>query len=1188
MNLRELYSGENAPFEGDMTLWLRSLPEGAVATRAAITLQPVAPPGGSLFRETIRFSGSQGDLGATKTPETPGNEYVEVDFHARRTLLRAVGTGTNLSLQVDMGGAFIGVAADGTFLANGASPWTVNLTAAGDNLPALTVSRFRLTELVTGSGTLDLSQVDFRSVPSNLQIRLGQMAPFWVRLGDLTRSETTPDFSEVLNFFLADAEVENGFYQLPLVIHSDTLARLKITLGITYVIEQPVLPPHLSEANLAYDFSTLPGEAESLLKVKLPRGAVPVEGRTRAAIRGTFEPSRLALGEPGPTAAAGTVTVSAGCSLAQAVAAEKEIALSGIDLPLANTRSGLAGLNVSLVKDADGKPSGEVLTSAEVEVGKALPDGTVWGSATLAERFRILPGVRHWLVLQSRSGEAWWSVAAGKAGDPALQCSRDGGLSWRAAGGTALKPPLAALFRLRHVPDRFTLPVQLQIGSGPGAVRRRLDEFAPAERIEFSFDFAGKLGEHMRQPENAPLCQGDSPLRNADFALPRPRDATRRLFGFDSASSWQVTSAIDLSRGINLSQERYVVLSVDGSSPRRIDCAGADPARTSPEEIVAAINRGAGAEIAGLTGGMYTSATSSLRLVSPHGNAGTITLHPWCGTGLPECWEGTADRMHRIKRNRLNEAVEGFALLLADGSLVARGFAPADVEGPTLRLACFSGHSPPASAEPGAVLRQGFAASSRCGYVMNLVHRILAAVKVEGRDACSPEALPPPSWEMEWFDAAGASLRVDGANLEVVVAEKSKIRTSSPEIRLTPPENVAQAELRILHPASARYGVLIEGLGLTATVEAARNGGFSRWEEVAGQNVPADWSVASGWTERGYGGGVLLRGDGPEDAVLVQEAAVTAETEYLIRVRALPSAPVAETDNLSPAARARLELNWLQGRTPVGEAVLLPLDGAGFPAKGWRGSAPAGADGAELRLVQPQGTGQLAVEEVLFEKLDLVQVPLTFLGESPGQLKVGDLRVAWDLPAVQTASRSTAVRAMALKQARTAAEPAMLVTPATSVELAMSVMPAMSIVPAVAPLADQPTIVISGIGKYFSEALARRGIRTVGQLAACEIQDIEGISPARLMEMRASAELALDCALRMSCSAALADRPVREVLGGSPAELARLGGQPLEEIRQLQKILRAQYHLLDNEALERMTLKDLASGRPNESNESPE
>lgn len=1156
MNLTEVYAGENEPFEGDLTLWLRALPEGASATRATLTLKPVAAAGGTLFRESIRFGGSQGELGATLTT---GGNFLEVDFHARRTLLRAAGAGNNPTLQVDMGGAFIGVAADGTFIANGATPWAVDLTAAANNLPALTVGRFRLTEPGAGSGTLNLNQVDIRSVPSNLQVRLGQMAPFWVRLGDLTQTETSPDFSEVLNFFLTGSESENGFFQLPLVIHSDTLARLEITLDIAYVIEQAVVPPHLSEVNLPYDYSTLPGAEENLLTARLPRGAVPVKGRTGAEIRGTFEPSRLALGEPGETPAAGTVAVSPQCSLAQPVAADREISLSGIDLPLAKTKPGLAGLNVSLVEDADGKPSGEVLASAEVRVGKPLPDGTVWGSATLPERFRILPGVRHWLVLQSRDGGAYWSVAAGSADQPSLQCSRDGGLSWRAAGGAQLKPPLAALFRLRHLPERFTLPVQLQIGKGAGAVRRRLDEYAPAGKVEFSFDFADKLAEHLQQPGGVPPCDGSPVLCNPDFALPRPQDATRRLFGRDAANDWEVTSTVDLSRGINLSHERFIVLSVDGSPPRRIDCAGADPARTRVAEIIAAINRAAGAEVAGLSAALTTAATTTggaLRLVSPQGDAGTITLHPWCELGLPECWEGTGARIHRLRRGRLRDEGQGFALMLADGALVERGLTIGER---TLRLPCYAATNQSLPAEGGAVLRQRFPVSPQCSYLLSLSHQIYPAAASAGQHACRPEALEAPSWEIEWFDAGGASLQTRSTHLEVASPEKGKLVDQPEEIRLVPPENAAEAELRILHPAAAGYGVAIGDLSLTATAQAVRNGDFSRWEEVAGQNVPAGWMVESGWTEKTFGGGVLLRGDGPEDTILVQQAEVSAEVEYLLRVRAVSASPVAQADNLAQDARARLELSWWQGDTPVGDSVTLTLDDRAFPSRGWRGASVQGADRAELRLIQPQGEASLAVKEARFEKLDLAEVPLTFLGESPGQLKVSDLRVAYDLPAVESRPRAALqTRALALTQARDS------VVPAAAAAVALT---------------DQPTTVISGVGKRYSEVLARRGIRTVGQLAAFEEENIEGIHSTRLLELRAAAELALAYVAQTTYSAALAARPLNELIAGKPSELARLSGQPLDQVRQLQHNLRAQHYLLDNKALEKMTLGNLAAAR---------
>jgi hypothetical protein len=180
-----------------------------------------------------------------------------------------------------------------------------------------------------------------------------------------------------------------------------------------------------------------------------------------------------------------------------------------------------------------------------------------------------------------------------------------------------------------------------------------------------------------------------------------------------------------------------------------------------------------------------------------------------------------------------------------------------------------------------------------------------------------------------------------------------------------------------------------------------------------------DWTVESGWTEKTLGGGVRLRGDGPEDTVLMQEAEVIAETEYCLQVKAVHSPAASDADNLSTDARSRLELNWLQDGTQVGEVVVLPLDRRAFPTRAWRGTAPAGAKRAQLRLLQPQGEGQLEVEEIRLEKLDLIEVPLTFLGESPGQLKVRDLRVTYDLPEAQSRLRSaTRAAAFAVNQVR--------------------------------------------------------------------------------------------------------------------------------------------------------------------------
>ena len=83
MRLTADFPGEAVRFEGNRTLQIQGLPEGAQIKHAAITLTPVAAPGRSLFEEVLTFTGNVGDFGMTKVPQ-PG--VVEVDFHARRTL----------------------------------------------------------------------------------------------------------------------------------------------------------------------------------------------------------------------------------------------------------------------------------------------------------------------------------------------------------------------------------------------------------------------------------------------------------------------------------------------------------------------------------------------------------------------------------------------------------------------------------------------------------------------------------------------------------------------------------------------------------------------------------------------------------------------------------------------------------------------------------------------------------------------------------------------------------------------------------------------------------------------------------------------------------------------------------------------------------------------------------------------
>lgn len=87
----------------------------------------------------------------------------------------------------------------------------------------------------------------------------------------------------------------------------------------------------------------------------------------------------------------------------------------------------------------------------------------------------------------------------------------------------------------------------------------------------------------------------------------------------------QVTGGVDLSGGADLRAERFLRLLLDGRRVAEIDCAGHDPAHTTLEEIVRAINGAFGQNVASVhaAGGRF------LRLASPtNGAGGSLAFQP--------------------------------------------------------------------------------------------------------------------------------------------------------------------------------------------------------------------------------------------------------------------------------------------------------------------------------------------------------------------------------------------------------------------------------------------------------------------------------------------------------------------------------------------------------------------------------
>src|SRR5208283_3123795 len=80
-----------------------------------------------------------------------------------------------------------------------------------DALPALTVNKLKRTpdpKATAPPPIPDLTTVVIRSVPSNVSLRIGDLAPFWTHLGEMHQPGTTNDFAALLQNFLANAKVE--------------------------------------------------------------------------------------------------------------------------------------------------------------------------------------------------------------------------------------------------------------------------------------------------------------------------------------------------------------------------------------------------------------------------------------------------------------------------------------------------------------------------------------------------------------------------------------------------------------------------------------------------------------------------------------------------------------------------------------------------------------------------------------------------------------------------------------------------------------------------------------------------------------------------------------------------------------------------------------------------------------------
>lgn len=955
MKLNELYRGDTEPFEGDRQIWLRNLPANARVTRALVTLES-----SNEFEESIAFTNGKGDLGATKVT---GSNFIEVDFHARRTLAGITGNNINdATVQIDMGGTYIDINQRGTIKSPEEPPFS--LASNDEKIPSLTLSKFKLS---TTNSEANITSVTIRSVPSNINVRLGQLPAFWTRLGELTTEASSPDFTNILNIFLQTATVENGFYIIPFIIHSDTLARLNLRVEIDYVLTQQVLPPHLSEATLQYNFNTLPNGNENLLSVKLPETAIPIAGKNNALIRGEFKPTRIAKGSIGEINKTLPKLVSPDSSLAQPFESDKEIAVTAIDILFTKTQPSLAGVNLAIQSDEDGKPSGEVLSNAEVILGKPLPpNDSIWGSATLANPFRVLPNTRYWLVLQSQVGQAFWQTQP-SLDEPGLQ-SRDGnGIAWRSVTQFGEISQLAALFRLRNQPEGFTIPVQLQIGRGENAVIRKLDEFAPLGRVEFQFDFTEKLSEHLEKlaQSNTENCGQGNLLINPDFRNPPVDDATFKLFNLEEFQlqknyyyeAFRFTSRT-IFQTIDLSVERYIVLSIGSNKPVRIDCAGANPARTTLSEIVAAINNAMQLDIATLYNNSFI-----LSLTAPSSTAlPQLRLYLWFSTKIPTGWQAVPESILRLKAandtNRL-------ATLLIDPAI----FRQLDLDLYFLPINSLNSNLIPDTLR----LSGRVACHAGCSYLFQFIYGIFTSDTVN---------ISPPKWETVWLNQQDEIIRTDEEIFALdyfIEEQRNQIFSNFYEIKLTAPKDAFFAEIRFLQAPPG--GLWIEKVVFAPTQETLNNPNFTLKQDTE----LLYWQLESGLFTSTTDG-IILSGDSLDDTVLTQVVEVAAKENYELQIHAVAK------------QIARLELRWLsQDLKSKSTPIVLLFDKADFPTRNLFVTVPETATQLEIRLIQPKEKGDLSVKFISLRRSNSQNIPLILLSEAPGELTISNLSVTYDI-----------------------------------------------------------------------------------------------------------------------------------------------------------------------------------------------
>jgi predicted flap endonuclease-1-like 5' DNA nuclease len=1041
MKVTDRWDGAGTPFQGDRTLRLLAIPAGARIVSARARVRPLSADPAAPFVERLSLEpGAAPGAGAVGVVQ---ERALEIDLRGRRTLHALEGTGlAGARVAVDPGGGiFVPVSAGGTL--GGTVDAPLRLTASG-SLPGIAATRLRLAHDTAGAPAV--SAVLVRSLPAGLTLRVGGLPPFWAHPGELADEAATPDFAPLLGAWLAEqGKPENGYTAVPLVLHSESLARLELVVEVEVRLEATLLPGGMPEATLPFDLSSLAvaprgADPSGDLVARLPAGAAALPGETRLRVRGAFAETRAVAGR-GPTgvidpvAAKGRALVSPAFAQAQEVPAGAGAVIVGVDL-LLRPLTRAAVLQVDLRGDAGGRPDRESLLPQAARVAireSADPAAAAWAGAVFAAPLTIDPCRRYWLVLQAVEGEAEWvayrgdseaalrlDLAGGAACPPAgeapsLQGSDDGGASWRAGGR------LIALYRLRALPARWEVPLEVEVGRGLDATRISLDRFGPLARVDFTVDdeaLAHAVTRHARGPADG--CAPGEALADGGFrrwtAQGEGMEAPVPLRGMDGIVPLRAAAGVDGRWAYLLAAAGEkavpVLLRVDVPADVVVDQAALDPAAPLPAD----------------DGGDVHAACALV--VHPDGARAFVLTHaPTTERALliqsVELEDGRAAPPRRVSLSGdahlpgfpLPAAVspDGGTLWVGSGGTVAGLSTDALAEGGTDAALVVFRHSFPgervaclAVSPDGARLCVGMA------FVAEDRGR-LRVVDVSGSGGATETVAIPglPRDVAVTPDGGWAVVAHDKGAALVDLARMAVLPVTAKEARGTVSVVLEPGGRRAWFGADDGLGVLDlqrrtllfpspPEIGGTPAVLAATPQG-DRLYAVLEREVLAIplgtrrlelWTAESGRMEVGpprdpRARGVVLRAgdEGKADpAVLSQTVAVSAACRYVFAFAALAS----------PGSHAVAELLWVGPQGEPLEPLQLPLaEGAGFGENDGARTLrphrrvvlpPAGAAGVEVRFRVPVGAAEVA-EASLAVSADLLvngDLRLPLLGEDGG------------------------------------------------------------------------------------------------------------------------------------------------------------------------------------------------------------